>query len=275
MKKILGLIALSTLFFACETEDIFEKENFSGSSTTYFADGTSGTYFVTFEEAPATVRIVTTTLSSSDRVYNIEVDTEASTAVLGTDFTLPSATVTIPANEYFGEFTVQGDFDTATETGLDAVFNITGNTANDVMVGDSDRYTLSLFKQCVSELDKTYSVTTTYGYHDFLPDYSTATIETTIARVDGSEVDYTIEDFSGGLYSVGPYASAYGTAAVPLEFTDVCGNISWTGQTDYWGDIIPLDGGVNSVDLETGVITISWYCTGYGEEGVSVYTPID
>jgi hypothetical protein len=37
--------------------------------------------------------------------------------------------------------------------------------------------------------------------------------------------------------------------------------------------MVPLEGGENSVGAN-GVITISWYCEGYGENGVSVYTPL-
>ena len=81
-------------------------------------------------------------------------------------------------------------------------------------------------------------------------------------------------DFTGGLYSDGgPYSGAYNTSATYAEITENCGLISWSGQSDPWGAMIPLAGGENSVDAN-GVITISWYCEGYGENGVSVYTPL-
>ena len=128
---------------------------------------------------------------------------------------------------------------------------------------------------CVSDLAGAYSVTTTYGYHDFLPDYSSNTMNIDVVQV--SDGVYSVFDFSGGLYSSGPYSSAYGTgdSSFTVTFRDTCNNISWTGQSDPWGACIPADGGTNSVDSSTGVITISWYCEGYGENGVSVYTPID
>lgn len=131
--------------------------------------------------------------------------------------------------------------------------------------------TQSIAVACVSALAGTYSVTTTYGYHDFLPDFNpnTATVEIT----EVSPGTYSVEDLSGGLYSVGPYSTAYTTTGIAATFTDVCDDISWSGVEDPWGDVIMTEGGVNAVDPETGVITISWTALGYGENGVSVYTP--
>ena len=125
---------------------------------------------------------------------------------------------------------------------------------------------------CISDLAGMYEVTTTYGAHDFLADLPSNT--TTAEIVKEGEGVYSIADFSGGLYAAdGLYGNAYGTAGLPVTFRDVCNNIFWTDQMDPWGNLIALDGGVNAVDGTTGVITISWYCEGYGENGVSVYTP--
>lgn len=272
MKRILVLLISVITVFSCETEDSQEAENYNGPTVTYFVDGSSSTFFVRNDESVATLRIGSTALSSSDRTFTVSID-PASTAVENVEFTLPSTSVTIPANEYFGEFQVNGIFDGATEEGSELILNLSSASEN-VMVGQGSIYTLEIFKLCESHLEGMYSVTTTYGYHDFLPNYNPATIEMEVVAL-GDGV-YSVYDFSGGLYSEGPYASAYGTGGVDnsLIFSDVCGNIQWTGQTDPWGDLIPLDGGVNSVDPDTGVITISWYCTGYGEEGVSVYTPL-
>lgn len=124
---------------------------------------------------------------------------------------------------------------------------------------------------CVSALAGMYDVTTTYGYHDFLPDFNPHTATAEIVEVSAGI--YEIADFSGGLYSTGPYSSAYGTTGLPAQFSDICGDISWTGQSDPWGAMVQDPDGTNSVDPATGVITISWLCEGYGENGVSIYTP--
>lgn len=131
--------------------------------------------------------------------------------------------------------------------------------------------TTSVPFSCQSDLAGMYSVTTTYGYHDFLPAESTNTIDVEITETGPGQ--YEVFDFSGGLYSQGLYASEYNTSSFTVTFNDVCNNITWSGQSDTWGPVVPQDGGVNSVDPGTGVITISWQCLAYGENGVSVYTP--
>ncbi len=119
-----------------------------------------------------------------------------------------------------------------------------------------------------------YSVTTEYGFHDFLPAFATYTMNTTI--VDNGNGTYLVQDFSGGLYTVGPYQAAYNTGpnSFDLTFFTVCNDINWEGQNDPWGTVIPQEDGVNEVDPDTGVVTTSWFCNGYGENGVSVYTPL-
>ena len=126
-----------------------------------------------------------------------------------------------------------------------------------------------------------YSVTTTYGYHDFISSVGdTFTQEVTITAVgDGT---FSIPDFSGGLWP-GPYNDAYGPypngGNLPLVFSEVCGDIMWSGQSELYGNILMQsetlgDNGANEVDPDTGVITISFYCDGYGEFATSVYTPL-
>ena len=125
---------------------------------------------------------------------------------------------------------------------------------------------------CVSDIAGMYDVTTTYGFHDFLADFPSNT--TTAEIVEVSDGKYSIADFSGGLYAAaGPYGVAYGTDGLAIEFLDICNTITWENQSDPWGACIPADGLTNSVDPTTGVITISWFCEGYGENGISVYTP--
>ena len=132
--------------------------------------------------------------------------------------------------------------------------------------------TTSISFSCASDLAGMYSVTTTYGYHDFLAYEPTNTMDVEIVA-GATPGEYSVTDFSGGLYSVGLYNQVYGTSGFSVTFNEVCGSIVWNNQSDPWGPVVALDGGVNSVDSETGVITISWQCLAYGENGVSVYTP--
>ncbi|MCB0445197.1 MAG: hypothetical protein KDC68_06015 [Gelidibacter sp.] len=268
MKKIfllLTCVSLLSTFTSCNDEE--DIHVYDSGDIAYFEE-TASSLFVTSDNPSESIEIVSTVTSSADRTYNIQID-PSSTAVEGVEFTLGSSTLTIPAGEYFGTVTVNGIFDGALETGSTLVLNLT-STTNEVATFDTT-HTVSIFKLCESNLGGTYEVTTTYGYHDFLPDFNPHTTMMDIEALGNG--NYFVQDFSGGLYTEGPYASAYGTGPTSFDliFTDVCGNISWVDQSDPWGSV-EMDG-VNSVDPDTGVITTSWYCTGYGENGVSVYVP--
>ncbi|MEY8869705.1 DUF4843 domain-containing protein [Meridianimaribacter flavus] len=270
MKKIfyLSVILLSMVLVSCDEDD--NVHQYTGNSIVYFDGATTSSLLVPTAGATKEVVLVATNLSDAARSFSVSVDAE-STAQEGVDFNLVTNSITIAAGEYSGSLVIEGLYDGADPDGTRLILNLDSENAE--VAGFSNSYSLDIFKQCESDLSGSYSVTTTYGYHDFLPDYNPSTIDADITEVDAGV--YSVSDFSGGLYSEGPYAGAYGTDAADntLVFTDFCGNISWEGQTDPWGDIIPLDGGTNSVDSGTGVITLSWYCTGYGENGVSVYTP--
>lgn len=58
--------------------------------------------------APYIVKIGTTNVANSDRTVSVKVT--STTAVAGTQYTVPSTTVTIPAGEATGDFAIQGLF---------------------------------------------------------------------------------------------------------------------------------------------------------------------
>ena len=268
MKKtilLLTAVVLSSFMFSCDEDD--DRNVYDGGEVTYFTE-TAGSLFVTSDNPSTSIEVVTTTTSSAARTFNIEVDNDASTAQAGVDYSLPSTTVTIPAGSYFGSFDVNGIFDGALEEGSTLVLKLTGAG---IGVFDNE-FSLGIFKLCESDLGGMYSVTTTYGFHDFLPDFNPNTQDMMVEAL--GEGSYFVQDFSGGLYDGGPYTTAYGTGPTSMDvvFQDICGNINWTGQSDPWGDI--LMNGTNEVDAMTGVITINWFCTGYGESGESIYTPL-
>jgi len=127
---------------------------------------------------------------------------------------------------------------------------------------------------CPSDLSGWYSTETTYSQHDFLPDYSTGSIDSVFITEEAPGV-YSVTDASGGLYSEGPYVAAYGTSGIAMQFKEVCSNLTWSDQMDDWGPFVPTPGEANSVDINTGVITMSWLCEGFAESGVTIYTPLD
>ncbi len=125
---------------------------------------------------------------------------------------------------------------------------------------------------CESDLAGAYTVVTTYDQHDFLPEFPEHTL-TGVELTQVGEGQYEIQDFSGGLYSVGPYKDNYGTADLVVTITDACGTITFSGATDPWQNLLPNPDQDSFVDLETGVITISIVGDVYGEKWTSVYTP--
>ena len=261
MKKIIYSLLAISLILSCENQDDHgvDVNNFDGI---YFVDGTSD-YLIDNSALPKLIELASTSTSSLDRTYTIEIDT-TSTAVAGIDYNLDSTSVTIPGGSNSTTIAINGIFESSTPEGVTLKF----------LVGDSKMkaaYDMGIFQYCESDIAGMYSVTTTYGFHDFLPTYDTNTQE--IEIVELGEGSYSIADFTGGLYSVGPYSSSYGTGPTYAEVTENCGLISWSGQSDPWGAMIPTPGGANSVD-SNGVITINWTCEGYGEYGTSIYTPL-
>ena len=267
MKKtilLLTAVVLSTFMFSCDEDD--DRQVYNEGTVTYFTE-TASNLFVTSDNPSTSIEVVSSTTRAVARTFTVSVDTDASTAVEGVEFTLGSNSVTIPAGSYVGTFEIGGLFDGALETGSTLVLNLSGAST----AGFDTTYELGIFKLCESDLGGMYEVTTTYGFHDFLPDFDVNTQMMAWAPLGNGA--YFIQDFSGGLYDGGPYSGAYGTGptSFDMEVTDICGNISWIGQVDPWGDV--LMNGTNSVDGMTGVITTSWTCTGYGENGVSTYVP--
>ncbi|WP_299335987.1 hypothetical protein [uncultured Psychroserpens sp.] len=213
--------------------------------------------------------------SNPSITVNFEVDAN-STAVAGTDydFVNGSQSITIPEDRDYGELNINfysENIDVDNPKTL--ILNIT-SSSNGEVASSFRTLTITINGICFSDIGGIYSMTTTYGYHDFLPNFSTNTIDIEVEALGDGQ--YRVFDMSGGLYSNGPYTTAYGTGATSFDvvFTENCGDISWVNQNDPWGLVVPLDGGVNAVDPDTGVITISWFCEGYGENGVSVYTPL-
>ena len=137
----------------------------------------------------------------------------------------------------------------------------------------SSSYRVTIKRCTPAELAGMYSVTTTYGFHDFLPDNNPITKEVEITALgDGN---FSVDDFSGGLWpDVYSLVYSMGDGYFPLIFSELCNDVIWSGQTEIYGDVLMDDNGPNEYDPATGVLTISWTCTGYGEYGTSIYTPL-
>lgn len=273
---------LSYIFFfaafltSCE-EEVVKYDTNGGKEAYLFTQEESDLPIGVDGASSVMVEVGATTKSNSDRVIPITID--PSSTATPDQYSINAASLVIPAGEFVGHVEIIGNFD-AVPDGAAPTLVLNLDTTGIDIVADKDQHVVNIFRFCPTDLAGEYSVTTTYSVHDFLPDFPSYTMNTTIEAQAG-ENTYKVADFSGGLYSVGPYAEAYGTGApsaataIDLIFTINCARVTWAGQADPWGAIIPTQGAVNSYDPETGVITISWTAVGYGETGVSVYTPIN
>ncbi|EDP97987.1 hypothetical protein U8527_18510 [Kordia algicida OT-1] len=281
MKKIINLLILPmvlVLTFSCVSDDDsrFQSDPESGwiefptTETT-----TSVNNSLTLITVPVNFTAPINT-SPVDVTYTIEDVVGASS-----DAVTVSGTVNIAANTNSALIDLNIIPTAATAlVASDISFDIVLQGASrGVGVGLSDgsavvRHRVNLVCDLTLDLGGMYSVTTNYGYHDFLPSFNPNT--EVMEVVDNGDGTFFVQDFSGGLYNGGPYSTAYGTGPTSMDvvFSNSCNKIQWENQSDPWGAIIPLNGGVNEVDVATGVMTISWFCEGYGENGVSVYTPM-
>lgn len=282
MKNIFKIFLLSALIFAvgCENED---DPRFQDNPETGWLEfqSASTTSSVNSSTESIDVRVLFTApinLSNLDVTYSVsDVMGSASDVTNNLGGTLRIGANT---NEAVITFPLIAGADLALASG-DISFDIVLTGASrGVPIGLSDgsrttTHTVNLV--CDLDLaqffDRSFSVTTDYGFHDFLPAFNQHTETTTIDVVGDRQ--YFVQDFSGGLYNGGPYTDNYGTGptSADVTFSNACTNIVWENQSDPWGSITPTAGGTNSIDINTGVVTISWTFNGYGENGVSVYTP--
>ncbi len=252
--------SLEAAYLEIGTPDVgfFDKGNFDNASSTFSVNAIG--------EGGVSVSSVDVIVYHKNSITNVQTG-PVSIGTVGSlpgDFTISLVDAAAAFNLTEADVNV-GDI-------FDFFFEMQTSVGTLVQGGPVAPRSVKLPVSCVSDLAGMYDVTTTYGFHDFLPDFATNT--TTAEIVLEGDGLYSVADFSGGLYAAdGPYGTAYGTTGLPLTFLDICNSISWTDQSDPWGACIPLDGGTNSVDPVTGVITVSWFCEGYGENGVSVYTP--
>ncbi len=122
---------------------------------------------------------------------------------------------------------------------------------------------------CDSDLAGVYLATTTGTSTDgCCPDETT--VETEITLTQTGDGQYTVSDWSGGLYF--KWYEVYGISAdtdLTQTLIDACGNITIAEFTEPFGETASATG---SFDFETAVLTYQWV-NGYGDQGVVILTP--
>jgi len=127
-------------------------------------------------------------------------------------------------------------------------------------------FNFSLTAICPSDIGGTYAVTSTGQSTDSCcPDETTVT--TTITLTDNGKGNYTMSDFSGGLYL--EWYDIYGITATnsPGILIDDCDVLSFGHKEDSLDGTVTGSGTVDAA----GNFTLKW-SNSFGDEGTSVYT---
>ncbi|OIQ21059.1 MAG: hypothetical protein BM557_04700 [Flavobacterium sp. MedPE-SWcel] len=150
MKTIFKLLLLALVFTSCDDVEptVFNGNNESNDS---FLSFSQSVYNLTIERdgvGELEVVLNASTVSSSDRVYNIEVDPgDTDSAANPATYTVPT-TITIPAGEFQGMMTISG-----VDGGLvdAAIKNFTINITNldaETEYMDSESATINVYEVC-------------------------------------------------------------------------------------------------------------------------------
>lgn len=170
----------------------------------HFMRPASGTYFITASGGAFKIPIGVSTVSAQDRTVNISVNSPTG-AIEGTQFTLSSHTITIPAGQSVDSIALNGIFSAYPVGRRDTlIFTITGGDLP-TLVG-SEVYTLVLQKYCDVDLNtllgdyaNTYDKDPkAYGPYTVTVVSATATGPTSAALVIKNLGDYYFGPFGPG-----------------------------------------------------------------------------
>lgn len=131
----------------------------------HFMNPTSGTFFITAPGAEYKLPIGVTTVSDQDRTVNITVSSTTG-ATEGTQFTLSSHTITIPAGKSLDTLTINGIYDQYLSGRKDTLVFSIQNNGKDLESAFDDTFKLALRGPCfdgdvtLSEMAGTYANST-------------------------------------------------------------------------------------------------------------------
>ena len=304
MKKITYILIASVIFLTGCSEDFVLNDNDQGLNVEllegeYVAFNANG--------ANTTIAAVETDENGGSVSFNVEIPTGTEsdvtvnfvfggTAVYGTDFTCDGCSsaggsVVITPDDGADPANVidnvdilidllTDDFQDGDKT-LDITLTSASNADGEVSVGRGGTDLLKTRTINISDIDcgevaGLYNVTGVILVDDFgSGPYS---YQDRIALADCStEGTYNIVDISGGLYT-NAYATAYGAvpAAAAITFDPTSdGPVTWSDVSDQFGGEIIEDAASptsSNYNVTTGVITIYWTATAFGERGITTYT---
>jgi len=305
MKKLIYILFASVMILTGCSEDFELNDNdldlnvqlLEGEYVAFSADGANTTVAPEDAKEGETVElnIEIPTGSESDVTVNF---TFGGTAVYGTDFTVPGGSgaggsVVIVPDDGGGTANIIDNADIVvtlltddTQDGnktLEVILASASNGDGEVLVGRGGTDILKSQTVNISDVDcgdvaGLYDVTGDILVDDFGsgPYAYTDRIALADCSVEG---EYAISDITGGLYT-NDYATAYGVgpAGATIEFDPAAdGPVTWSGVSDQFGGSVledPASATASNYNATTGVITIYWTATAYGERGITTYTVI-
>ncbi len=304
MKKIIYIVLASVIFLTGCSEDFELNDNDQGLNVELL----EGEY-VAFDASGANTTVPAIDAKEGDTgvALNVEIPTGTETdvtinfefggtAIFGTDFTCAGCTsaggsvviVPDPGDDPADEIdNTDILIDLLTDQNQDGNKTLTvtlvsaSNGQGSVNVGRGGTDLLRTQTVNISDIDcgdvaGLYNVTGTILVDDF--GSGPYAYDDRIALADCSlEGEYGIADITGGLYT-NDYATAYGIApaAAVIEFDPTTdGPVTWSGVSDQFGGSVIEDAAsatASNYNAATGVITIYWTATAYGERGITTYT---
>ena len=225
---LLSLITASLMFAGCDKTKVYDTT--LPPDQAHFLNTTIATYFVSNDpNSVFKIPVGITTVSSKPTVINITV-TSPTNAVAGTQYTLPTTTVTIPAGKAVDSLSVKGIFSGYASGRIDTlVFTI---QSGDVQASDYNKvYKLVLRKYCaVVSTDLVGNYTTTRDYYN-VTQASAATYTTSISNwtSTGATTATVLIKNLGATTDVGfgPFLPTDGAA------TGIIATLNWTNPANF------------------------------------------
>ncbi|QSE97290.1 hypothetical protein [Fulvivirga lutea] len=269
---ILMIVAAGQLLSSCvdDYQDIQEPPLLDAPAVFSFTvsdetvpTGGSTTITLSVVDAPAGLAEVTLT------------DVDQFGVGVGGSFSVTSAFAGITEGDVVVEYTAPSDFSQGIITLIVTVTDSQIRNGEDV--SKSASIETDVLITC-APLDNNYAVNTVIGFDDF--DSGPYNFSELLLAVDCGD-SYFVNDISGGLWS-NDYNEEYGTSARNALITvdEDTNVVTWTNMdgmpvSDQFGGTIIQDPDQpdSNYDPATGVITIYWLATRWGENGVTTYTP--
>lgn len=200
------------------------------------------------------------------------------------------ATSAIQDGEDIGGDFVVGDFQGLTQGSFDITYTLPNGVSGAVELnvevfdgqkdedGESARKSSGVQTASITALCGTYSGVYDINGTILVDDFGSGPYdyEEVMTSPDCTEANQLfITDITGGLWS-GDYADAYGASArnATLVVDPASGDVTWSGVSDQFGGEIIQDAAQPTSNIDgSGVITVYWTATGFGERGVTTLTP--